>query len=168
MAHSQYKKNKAFGYFKEGWNAPDVAAKMKLPIRTCQRWMSEFLEANPIIESNLAVINDLSGQVSKIVTSSPEVIAEDFWISEAKALVIEHKEIHTKVRRKLGDLLVAAMEQPEYNLRALNTLSQALLRHSDFERQTLSLATLDINRAYKLLTDYGMIVLDPRVEADSD
>jgi len=167
LAHSRYRKNKAFGYFQEGWNAPDVSEKMKIPLRTCQRWMTEFLEANPAIESNLVIVQEFATRATEVISSPPESVNELSWSSEAKKLVIEHQEIHTKVRRKLGDLLLAAMEQPEYNLRALHTLSQALLRHSEFERETLSLDMLNPDRAFQTLESYGYAVINP-LDADNE
>lgn len=175
MAHRQAKV-KAFELFSNNLWPPDVAAQLKINIRTAQRWFIEWKTVNvadsqtPDPSANIAVesrqVIDQTPHLSTLKAKGVSEWSSD-WEQMAIALSDELLLHHGKIRRKLSQMLAEETQKSDVNTRVLTTLSQSICRHSEIEISVANLSLLNLDRAFKVLDSYGYIVINP-ADAESE
>ncbi len=169
MAHRQAKA-KAFELFAANLWPPDVAAELKINIRTIQRWFLEWKSANVAIPQTLDSTPNIATESQQVIEQTPHLstvkargMAEwaGEWEQTAIALGDELLLHHGKIRRLMTQMLVEESRKPDLNTRVLTSLSQAITRHSQIEIAVANLSMLDVNKAFKVLEAYGYAVITP-------
>lgn len=176
MAHRQAKV-KAFELFTANLWPPDVAAELKINLRTAQRWFSEWKSKNVATSQTPNSSADIVDESNRVIQATPHLStvkargmaewAED-WEEAAIALSDELLLHHGKIRRRMTQMWAEESKKPEINTRILTSLSQSIVRHSQIEMVVQNLELLDINKASRVLEAYGYVVLDPRLYDSED
>ncbi|BAY80503.1 hypothetical protein NIES25_69910 (plasmid) [Nostoc linckia NIES-25] len=172
MAHKR-ERDKARELYQKGFYPPDIAAQLKVPLRSVQRWLKGFREesgANSQEEnSSITLLEESSGLIAGTPQKPnlPKLESQsEAWFNEVSSLANELLTTHSKIRKKLVELLETKLEDPDLNLRLVQGLSQSICRHSEREEAISSLGLLDINKAYVLVEKYGFAVIDPNFKED--
>jgi hypothetical protein len=176
LAHRKAR-NRAYELYQKGFFPPDISSELKVPLRTCQRWVKEFSQQNGVISENQ---ENQESIVSKSINHSSEIIdytsksqylpklkfQNQDWFDAALELSNELLEVHTELRRKLVELMKVKLGETDLNLRTIQGLSQVVCRHSEIEQNVIALSLLDTNRAFQLVERYGYLVIDPNIEEE--
>lgn len=165
LTHHNAKK-RAIELHLQGWHPADIAMNLGVSLRSIQRWISSIKD-NGINSSESKTFKEVTTNSeavveSQSVTNSSELAGSLYypsksWVSFAQGLADEHFVIHSKLRGIITSLLESQLQNPE-NLRGVHTLSMAVTRHLEGERQATSLHLLDVNRAVELLHSHGFFV----------
>ena len=151
---------KAVEMFQDGLEVTVIAKELEVPIWTIQRWV--LCRTTP--EENQKMVSSLPPDVQQtFLTKAPD---SPSWVEDTEQALSEHLECHRDIRRKLTVMLHNQLDSVEPNYRGIHVISQALIRHSNAERESLNVEWLDINRAMQVLRAYGLNVVDlAQVEA---
>ena len=162
-------KERAIELFQQGWAAADIAESLKVSLRTVQRWVAELRGIGVTSPTGESDANSFESPPVKNITTNPETVPHNdalsnpiyypskTWVNSAEILANDHFNTHRNIRLNLASLLDNQLQSPE-NLRAIHTLSLAVTRHLQGEREAASLNLLDVSRASELLQNYGFIV----------
>ena len=169
MAHRQAKV-KAFELFTANLWPPDVAAELKINLRTAQRWFVQWKATNVATSQTPSSSADIAAESQQAIEQTPHLStakaramtewAEE-WEQTAIALGDELLLHHGKIRRRMTQMLVDESKKTEINTRILTSLSQSIVRHSQVEIAVANLSMLDVNKAFKVLEAYGYAVITP-------
>jgi len=172
MAHRQAK-TKAFELFAANFWPPDVAAELKINIRSVQRWFIEWKSLNVVIPETVDSIPNITAESQQVIQQTPHlstVKSRGFvewggeWEEKAVALADELLLHHGKIRRRMTQMFAEESRKAEINTRILTSLSQGIARHSQVEITVANLAMLDLNKAAKILEACGYAVINPNID----
>ena len=177
MAH-RLAKQEAFRLFERGFYPPDIAAELKINLRTAQRWCKEFKDEK---QPNVATLSEQKTPEIAVAVSEEQKFISDStnnqnftawlskqWLDSAQKLAADHFFAHNNVRLKVQKILDEKLGEPELNLKSIHTLSLAMTRHLSGEREAASLELLDPNRAALCVEACGLIISDPTYQNELD
>lgn len=171
MAHKR-QRDQAYKLYKKGFYPADIAAQLRVPLRTAQRWVKKFNEENGAKieeqEKQESATGQLLEQSFNLIALTPQKqnlpkleFQNQDWFESTSNLAKELLTIHSNIRQKLVQLLEVKLEDSDLNLRLIQGLSQSICRHSEREESIASLSLLELNKAYTLIEKHGYAVVDP-------
>jgi len=170
-------KRRAYELFANGLWPPDVADELKINVRTIERWFNQWKSENvatsqtPQSGVNVAVESkQVIDQTPHLSTVKSKTIVEwsNEWGQSAISLSDELLLHHGKIRRRLTQMLAEESKKPDLNPRTLNTLSQAIARHSQIEIAVANLSLFDVNKSFKILEAHGYVVMPPSTDESQE
>ena len=166
-------REEAIQLHKQGWQVSDIASHLKVPERTCYRWIKRYKQPDSIKKSvkktDSKPIEKPIEQPATYIEASP---LEDVyypskdWVEFATNLSVEHYATHQNIRVQISEILNNCLETEPDNTRKINHLALAVNRCIEGERIATNLDLLDINRAIEVLEKHGFVPIRKEILAD--
>lgn len=166
-------KEQAIQLHKQGWQVSDIASHLKVPERTCYRWIKLYKQGNANTKSAKKAepkpAEKLTEQPAPYIEAS---LLEDIyspskdWVDFATNLSVEHYATHQNIRVQISEILNNCLESEPDNTRKINHLALAISRCIEGERVAASLEMLNINRAIETLDKAGYTPIRKDILAD--
>ncbi|MBD2667313.1 helix-turn-helix domain-containing protein [Richelia sinica] len=159
-------KLQTFELFRKGIKIKDIENTSSVSRKTLYRWWDEFQANNePSTQENKedaieAKIEAIKSESNKAV-SDAEINPID-WINFASEQSLEGCVCNGLIRKKLSELMLCELNQPDINYRAVSALSSSINIHSRLERE-FGLYDLVLNpqKAIATVEKHGYIINNP-------